>query len=94
MPDEDRGAADLGFDEVDQLVAQPAPVAGHRVAWVVAEALDRVDLEAGRTPAFEQQPVGARGKPVGVGEDDPAGQRVAHHQTIFSPGWLIFFIGS
>jgi hypothetical protein len=34
---------------------------------------------------FEQQPVGAGRETIAVREDD--------RQTIFSPGWVIFFIG-
>jgi hypothetical protein len=85
MTDQPGRRPTFALDEMDQLVAQARPVARHRIGRVVAELVERDHPVAGGTPMFEQQPVGAGREAVAVREDD--------RQTIFSPGWVIFFIG-
>ena len=56
--------------EIGELLHQVRPVVGDGVLRVVAEFLDRIDLEAAVAQAVEHHAVGARGKAVAVGEDD------------------------
>ena len=63
------GALHLFLGKVGQLLHQVRPVAGDRVARVVAKAVHRADLEAARAQVLEQHVVGAGRKAVAVGEN-------------------------
>jgi len=56
--------------KVGQLLHQVRPVAGDRVAWVVAEFFNRLDLKTPRLQALEQHAVGAGRKAVAMGKND------------------------
>ena len=60
------GALHLLLGEVGQLLHQVRPVAGDRVARVMAKAVHRTDLKTARTQVLEQGAVGACRKAVAV----------------------------
>ena len=56
--------------EIYQLLHQMRPIVRDRVFRVMAEPVDRLDVETADAQALEQHALGAGGKTVGVGEDD------------------------
>ena len=78
----------FGLREIVELRDQVRPVAGDRVARVMAELVHRLDGEATCAQVLEQYAVGRRGKTVAVREDDEAQMSLSSGRVILRSGLL------